>query len=105
MTVVDADAALEQVQRPELADVHLARIREAISGYRAARSAGALRHDAVYSLIATLVFAAAIVVLVWFWRWIDRLTMRRVAHMHGVEIHSFEVMRAGQIASGLRRAL
>jgi small-conductance mechanosensitive channel len=106
MTILDADAALEHVQRFELAAIHLARVRQALVDYRAARSARALQRDAINSAIATALFTLSILALVWFWRWIDRLVDRRVAaRIHAFEIHSFEVMRAEQIASGLRRAL
>ena len=37
MTVVDADANLEQVRRVSLATAHLARLKQAIIEYRAAR--------------------------------------------------------------------
>ena len=43
MTVVEADASLEQVGRVELATVHVTRIREAVVAYRAARTPAALR--------------------------------------------------------------
>ena len=47
MAVLDADAELEQVGRSDLAAIHLARIREAIAGYRDARSSSALRRSAI----------------------------------------------------------
>jgi small-conductance mechanosensitive channel len=105
-TIVDADASLEQLQRNQLAQLHLTRLRQAIADYRNARSMSALRRDAVNSLMATLVLAAAILALVWLWRWIDRLFTRRLeARIHAVEFQSFEVMRAEQIAMALRSAL
>ena len=47
MTVVEADASLEQVRRTELAAVHLLRLRQAIAALSRRRGPGALRRDAV----------------------------------------------------------
>src|SRR5262245_16546703 len=68
MTIIDADAALEQVERTNLASIHLARMQQAITEYRAARSAQALRRDAANSFVATVILALSILVLVRFWR-------------------------------------
>jgi len=104
--VVDADASLEQVGRAELAAAHLARIRQAVVDYRAARTPAALRAMAVSILVATLLLAALIAGLFWFWRWLDRFLTRRLhARIQSVEIKSFEVMRAEQIWAALQRAL
>jgi small-conductance mechanosensitive channel len=106
MTIVDADAALEQVKRSTLVESHLTRLQRAIIDYRYDRSAPALEFDAVNSLIATIVMALAIATLIWFWRWVDRLFSRRLAgKIHGVGIQSFEVMRAEHIAGAIRTAL
>jgi small-conductance mechanosensitive channel len=103
--VVDADAALEEVGRPQLAAAHLTRFRQAILDYRAARSPAALRSDAVATAVATAVLAVVVVVLVWFWRWVDRLLKGLLERrIHSVGIQSFEVMRAEQITHGLRGA-
>ena len=56
MAVVDADAALEQVDRPILARVHLVRIQHGISLYRENRTAGARWRNARRALIATEAF-------------------------------------------------
>jgi hypothetical protein len=66
-TMTNADAALEQVQRSELAAVHLARVRQAIIEYRQARSPASLRRDAVNTVIATIIFAVAILALLRLW--------------------------------------
>ena len=106
MGVVDADAELEQVGRGELAAVHLERIREAIAGYRHARSPAALRRDAVSIAIATLVVVLAIFVVRRVRRWIERiLTARLHARIHTVGIQSFELVRGERIWSALRGAV
>jgi small-conductance mechanosensitive channel len=106
MTVVDADAALEQVSRTTLVTNHLIRVRLAIVDYRNARSARALRRAAINSLVATILLVLSIAALISFWRWVDRLFARRlVGRIHGVGIQSFEVMRAERIAGALRSGL
>ncbi len=61
---------------------------------------------ALGALAATLVFAAAIWALLWFWRWIQRVFTRRLeAQIHSVEIQSFELVRAESIATILRTGL
>jgi len=106
MTVANADASFEQVALRELAATHLARLREAIVGYRAARSPAALRANALNALGATVALIAAAGALFWFWRWFDRLLTRRLAsRIHTVGIQSFEVMRAERIWSALRNGL
>jgi small-conductance mechanosensitive channel len=106
MTIVDADAALEQVERPTLVTSHLARLRQAIVDYRDARSGHALRRDATNSLVATIVLVVSIVALIWFWHRVDRFFARRFAgRIRGVGIQSFEVMRAEHIAGVVRSAL
>jgi small-conductance mechanosensitive channel len=106
MMVVDADANLEQVSRADLADGHLLRVRQAVADYRAARAPAALRRAALNTLAATIVLAAVIIALSWFWRWADRRLLRRLqSRIHSVEIQSFEVMRAERIWAGVRSVL
>ena len=106
LAILDADAALEQVQRNWLAAAHLVRLRQAVLDYRDARAPSALRRDAAVSAIATILLIVAIAVLGWLWRFIDRFfTQRLQARIHSVEFQSFEVMRAEQITRGLRKAL
>jgi small-conductance mechanosensitive channel len=107
LTIIDADASLEQIERTQLAAVHLLRLRQAIAGYREARSAAALRRSALNALMATLVFALAIVGVGWSRRAIDRFLTRRLhARIHTVGIQSFELMRAeriwGVLTNGIR---
>ena len=105
-TVVDADGELEGLSRRELASVHLMRIRQAIDDYRQARSSAALSRSARRTAVATVLFAAAIVALVWFWRWFTDVVRRRVqARIQTVGIQSFEVVRADKIRAVLQNAL
>jgi small-conductance mechanosensitive channel len=106
MAVLDADAALEQVSRLELANALLFRLRRAISEYRAARAPEALQRAVLNTTVATVLLLAVVAGLVWFWRRLDRLlTNRYQERIHSVGIQTFEVMRADRIAAALRGAL
>lgn len=106
MSVVEADAAIEQVSREDLARTHLLRVRQAIVEYRAARSPAAIRAAALNTLAASLALLAAVVVLLWVWRRLDTLLTRRLqARIHTVGIQSFEVMRADKIWAAVRNGL
>jgi len=106
VVIVDADAALEQVGRADLAGAHLARIQQAIADYRAARSPAALRHAALLTAAATLVLAAGMALVLWLWRRLNaRITRRLEAHVRTVGIQSFEVMRADRIRAALESGL
>ena len=97
MSIVDADAILEQVNRTELAAAHLIRLRQAFTDYREARSSAAVWRDVIRSLTATLLLAVTIVVLRWYWRWVDRFLERRLhRRIQSVGIQSFELMRGEQ---------
>ncbi len=103
MTVTDADASLEQVQRSVLAAAHVRRLHQAIGAYRAARSFNALRRGTVNSVIATFALAVLFVGFSWLWRRVDvLLTSRLKARIHSVGIQSLELMRAEQIWAAVR---
>jgi len=104
--VLDADAALEQVARIDLARAQLPRVREAIEGYRADRTRDARIRAATRSLVATLVLLAGIGLVLWLWRRLDALMLARIErHVQTVGIQSFEVVRADQIRSALRNGV
>jgi small-conductance mechanosensitive channel len=106
LTIVDADASLEQVARADLANTHAYRVRQAMADYRAARAPAALRRAAFSTLVATLVFALGLALLLWCWRRLDAaLTRRYQSRIHTVGIQSFEVMRADQIRAMLRSGI
>ena len=96
--ITDPDAEIEGLDRALLAEVYRDRIREAITGYRAARTREALFTAARRVAVATLLSAAAIFVIWrlsrWLRGWLDRRFRQRV---QTVAIQSFEVMRADRI--------
>jgi small-conductance mechanosensitive channel len=106
VTVVEADAALEQVGRLELAQAHRRRIQQAVADYRDARTPAALRRSAGATLLATILFALGVALIIWLWRRLDAFLTRRLqARIQSVGIQSFEVMRADKIWAALRRGL
>jgi len=103
MTVVDADARLEQVGRLELATSHLSRIRRAITDYRDARSPGALRRSITDTLVATALLALVGGGLFWGGKRVDAfLTQRLRTRISSIGIQSFEVVRAERIWNAVR---
>jgi small-conductance mechanosensitive channel len=104
--VLDTDASVEQVPRPDLATAHAYRIQQAIAAYREARSGAALRTSALRAAIATLLLAGLVAAFLWLWRRLIRLLEGRLrARIHTVGIQSFEVMRAERIWDALRGVL
>ncbi|MGH9257593.1 MAG: mechanosensitive ion channel family protein [Vicinamibacterales bacterium] len=106
MVLVEADARLEQVRLVELATIHLARMRQAITAYRAARSPAALQRAVVRALVATLMCALAIAVVLRLWHRAHHVLMHRLQpHIHAIGLQSFTLMRAEQIAATLRSGI
>src|SRR5262249_58547736 len=76
VSVVEADADVEDVSRPTLATINLHRIQGAIQEYRRDRRPEMLHRAAVRSVAAgvTLLVGAFLVIVLWrrFQRWLDR---------------------------------
>jgi small-conductance mechanosensitive channel len=103
LTMIDSDASLEQIRRSELAAVHLARVKQAIVDYRAARSPDALRRGGIRVFVATVILVAAFVAVFYLWRWMDQMLRRRVqARIQSVQIQSLELIRGERIWRVLR---
>jgi len=102
MIVFDADGALEDVSRGDLAIVMARRLQQAIDEYRHARGPAALSRSAALTAGALLGLIAAVAALVWIFRRLEVLLRSRVqARVHSVGIQSFEVVRADQIRKAL----
>jgi small-conductance mechanosensitive channel len=65
LTVLDADADLEQVDRQVLAHVFLNRISEAIQNFRQDREPALLARQALHALAATIAFVLAVAAALW----------------------------------------
>jgi small-conductance mechanosensitive channel len=96
--VVGADATLEGIAIPEAAVVRAMHIRDAITRYRAERSAERLVQSAMVASAATAMAALALW-LIWigFRRARLRLDQRFRTRLHSLSIQSFEVVRAESI--------
>jgi small-conductance mechanosensitive channel len=106
MGILEADAALEQLQRAQLAAAHTARLKQAVIEYRAARAPAALQRGAVNAIAATIALLLAEFGVWWLRGRLERLLTRRwQARIHTVGIQSFEVMRAERIWAALRSSL
>jgi len=89
--VLEADAALEQMDRQSLAAVELRLVREAIARYREARTRGQVLRGLQVAAVATLALAIVLVALTWVSRriaalaaasWMPRVQALRVPGMH-----------------------
>lgn len=105
VALVDADAALEQVQRRALADAHLFRIRHAIADYREARTAPALRRALLRAAVATAVLWLAALVIVRLARKADGLLAARARGLPQTRIQALDFLGAGQAWELLRGTL
>ena len=79
--VLDADARLEGVERPLLAEAYKRRIASAITAYRQDRSARVLLASTGYSLGATLLLGIILLLLRRLYRRLDAAMERRSARM------------------------
>ncbi len=103
VTVVDKDAEIEGVPRQLLAEVYQRKISEAIKAYRQGRSPERLAQASLYTIGATVLLLAVL--------WLGRSVHRRIdaamerrykSKIHGLEIQSFEIVRAERIWGGLQ---
>jgi len=106
ISVFDADARLENLERKVLASVYLEKIRETIIAYRQARTPKALIVDTLYIIFATFAF------LIFLWlgrrgiRRFDAMLERRLsAKLEELESQSFQIIRAKQLSTTLKNAL
>jgi small-conductance mechanosensitive channel len=105
VAVFAADAEHESMTQRELAAAYLTAIREGITAYREERSSEAVLHGLSRAASATGVLAAALLVLWWLRRRIDRALEKHVkGRVHSVGISSFEIVRAERLW-GLVRGL
>ena len=104
--VLDADAAIEQVDRRALAEVELRLIREAMLRYRAERAPERIREGVRNALVATAVFIGALVLLLWACRRLAvaahaRLKPRVLAiQLHSIQLRPGEQVWASTAAAG-----
>ncbi|MFZ5876574.1 MAG: mechanosensitive ion channel family protein [Nitrospirota bacterium] len=107
MSVFEADARMEGLERRVVAAAHAGRIRSAIEQYRRDRSPDVLFRGAVGAGIATIVFGLSVWLAIRGLRRAERtLEARYKARIHGLTIKSFEVVQServwGTLTSGLK---
>lgn len=106
VAVVDADAQLEGVAAPDVAQVRAARISDAIARYRTDRQPAQLARAGVTALIVT---AIAIVLLLLARRAFrfafDAFERRYRSRVQSVKLQSYEVVRAENIWNAVQTAL
>ena len=104
--VLDADADLEGLSRPILAQAYMTRVAEAMTAFRRDREAGALWGDFARAAVATLAFLLLVA--------LDRLTLKRVraavhtryrSKVHDVQFRSIEIMRGEHLWTLVQRAV
>ena len=105
LTVSAADARLEQLDTETLARFYRDRIVETVERYRAARTRGALLHGAWLALAVFAAVAAALLLLHWAFRRVDRwLEQRLKERIKGIHLQSLQLVHARHIWALLRAA-
>lgn len=106
MTLFDADARVEQTEREDLAIANSERISAAIADYRRERTPEVLRKHAVEAAAALAALVLVVTAVVWLTGRLHDLLARRLrSRVGGLEIRSFEIVRAERIWAALRAAV
>jgi len=106
LAIVDADARIEGVERPLLAEVYRDKVADAVKTYRRDRSPGVLLNNTLYALGATVLFVTVLFVLRWVFRRFDTLIERRIkGKLKGLESVSRSFLQAEQLWGALRQGL
>ena len=104
--VTYADAQLEGVTPPLLAEVYRRRVVEAVVRFRHDREPGYLSRQAAYALAATVAFALFVSLGRRAWRLLRaRLADRYRARVHDVQIKSVEIVRGEQLWYAAQRGM
>ncbi len=106
MTVVDADARVEGLERRILANVYMANIVRAIISYRSDREPRALARNAAFSLAAIGAMLVLLYGLLRLYRLLDvKLTRYYRTRLDDLEVEGFKVLQAEQMWAALRGML
>ncbi|MBX9599862.1 MAG: mechanosensitive ion channel family protein [Bryobacteraceae bacterium] len=103
--LTDADARAENRPLDEIAAERVRMIRSAVSLYREAWSWRSLARGAVFALLLTLAFAAAIWLVLRITSWMGRGTERWFAARGGVRVQKAEILSHTRVASLLSWAV
>src|ERR1043166_56710 len=106
MVVFDSDAKQSSLPRSALAELIVAKIQNAVSEYRQARSRDALVKSVSLALVATLGLLVIIAFIFWLSRGLNVIVERRYhRRIQAVGIQSFQVVRAEQIWNFVQRLI
>jgi small-conductance mechanosensitive channel len=104
--VLDADAEMAQVDRRALAEIELRLIRDAIVRYRDERTPERIRAGIQNALLATAVFLAALILIVWIWRRVSAIANAKLKprvlamRLHAIQLQPGEQIWASLAATG-----
>ena len=103
MSIIDQDVVSKGKSRQQLAAEYAQILRSAIEKYRRDRSLKQHIYSALYTLIATIIFVAILILLGKLKHKIDRrIDERFSAWKKGLQIQSFEIVRAEKISEVLK---
>ena len=106
MVVFDSDAKQASLPRSALAELIVAKIQNAVSEYRQARSRDALVKSVSLAFVATLGLLAIIAFIFWLSRGLNVIVERRYhRRIQAVGIQSFQLVRAEQIWNFVQRLI
>ena len=106
MSIFDVDASLEGVPRQLLAKAYITKLRTSIEKYRKDRSSESLVKNALFALLATVIFMVSIKLLLWLLRKLNAVIESRYkARIHALHIQSLEFIRAEKILAALKGAV
>ena len=104
--VVDADATIERVERPLLAQVYRDRVIEAVKAFRRDRSPGVLLNNTFYALVATALFVVVLLVLRWVFGRFDAFVDRHIkADLDKLQAVSKHFIQSEQLWGALRQGV
>ena len=106
MSIFDVDASLEGVPRQILAKAYITKLRTSIEKYRKDRSTENLVKNALFALLATVIFIVLLKLLLWLLRKLNAVIESRYkARIHALHIQSLEFIRAERILAALKSAV
>jgi small-conductance mechanosensitive channel len=106
MSIFDADASLEGVPRQMLAKAYINKLRTSIEKYRQERSRERITKNALYALLATVIFVVAFKLLLLLLRKLNAMIESRYrVKIHALHIQSLEFIHAERIWATLTGAV
>ena len=106
MSIFDVDASLEGVPRQILAKAYITKLRTSIEKYRKDRITESLIKNALFALLATVIFIVSLKLLLWLLRKLNAVIESRYkAKIHALHIQSLEFIHAERIWTTLTGAV